>query len=168
MTTAEGQSGNPKGSALGRVATPASWKPGQSGNPRGRPKGARTASRPTRAALNAFVADLGSTAVAIRKQAVQGLVWAAAQRDNPAVAAQASNALLDRFYGRPNVTVDVNADVSGQLDLFHGLGVADPDRLIEDISKVIEIKAEHDREVASLAPPADREAEDGPAQEQSS
>jgi hypothetical protein len=125
------------------------WAKGQSGNPGGRRKGEK--------------ALIGNFAIELRRHspvAVKALLDAAKQRENLPVAVAAANSLLDRMFGRPAQTVDldVKADVH-QLSLFGSLGIDDVPILEAELIKAIEHDRERERNLQPVSPPAEGEPE---------
>jgi hypothetical protein len=121
------------------------WKKGQSGNPGGQ----------GRKAAEVF----GNLAVEARKyskMALGNLVYLAQKARNESVRLQACVAILDRGYGRPTQSIDLKTDGAPnvQVNFFDGLGLDDPGRFESDLAKVIELKAEREKELSTLARPS--------------
>ena len=101
------------------------WKPGQSGNPKG------VSSRQAQ-----YVHDLRQAARRYGKNSVKLLGRALTAKDCPWPSKiQAASILLDRGYGKPHQTIDVNA-ILGSLDLSR-YSAAELDALEALVSRAI-------------------------------
>jgi hypothetical protein len=88
--------------------------------------------------------------------ALGNLVYLAQKARNESVRLQACVAILDRGYGRPTQSIDLKTDGAPnvQVNFFDGLGLDDPGRFESDLAKVIELKAEREKELSALARPS--------------
>ena len=66
---------------------------------------------------------------------------------------------------RPTQSIELSTDATNvQVNFFESLGLGDPGRFEADLARVVELKAERERELAALAPTASTvEATDPPA-----
>jgi len=87
------------------------WKPGQSGNPKGKPKGLQSFSTLFKKAVKhiAEKQDLGEDPDAVEIEIVRRMVREAIKGKYPF-----AKDLLDRLYGKPRETIDINADLKVQ------------------------------------------------------
>lgn len=133
----------PRGGAVTNPQGRGGFKKGQSGNPSGRSRIEREV--------------FGNLAVEARRYgraALDQLVFLMTHARNESVRYQAAIAILDRGFGRPTLTVDLNTDATNvQVNFFEALGLDDPGRLERDLKRVIELKAERERELEALARP---------------
>lgn len=133
------------------AANGTTWAKGVSGNPRGRPpKIAKSATkRAVERTLAPTLRDEPDLATRLRAKlepiCEEELEFCVRQRDNLAAKISAIGLVYDRSRGRPITPVDVRADIeSRQFTMFDALGISDPDRVLANMDRIIELKAEQE------------------------